>query len=123
MYLVNAATWICIKYRRRQLQGRQDLYEKLSPKYRFGCQRTGFASKYYPTFVLPNAKLEVSPIEKVTQDSIITSEGEEEIDVRKLTLLCQSINRYLKHFMICKKFINDRYCFWQRDTKYRTISL
>jgi len=74
-------TWICNKYRQRQLQGRQDLYEKLSPRYRFGCQRTGFASNYYPTFLLPNVKLEVSPIEKVTTDSIITSEGEEKFDV------------------------------------------
>jgi len=86
---VNAVTWNRNKYGRRQLQGRQDFYEKLSPKYRFGCQRTGSASNYYPTCLLLNVKLEVSSIGKVTQNSIIISEGEEEIDVRKLTLLCQ----------------------------------
>jgi len=98
LYVGNVVTWICNKYRVRQLQGRQDLYEKLRSKYPFGCQRTGSASNYHPTFLLPNVKLEVSPIEEINQDSIITSEGEEVIDVRELTLLCQANNRYLKHF-------------------------
>jgi len=58
-----------------------------------------------------HVKLEVRPIEKVTQNSIINSEGEEKFDVRELTcyvsikqsihqLIDKSFNQYIKLMLV-----------------------
>lgn len=47
-----------------------------------GCQRTAFASDYYPVFTKPNTSLVTQKIVSVKADSILTEDGEEhQIDV------------------------------------------
>jgi cation diffusion facilitator CzcD-associated flavoprotein CzcO len=84
-YFLGIVTKICNKFRKKQLKGREDLYEKLSPDYIFGCKRTCFASDYYPTYLRSNVQLVTNSIERVTVDSIITADGEEKIDVSFVT--------------------------------------
>lgn len=58
------------------------MYDKLTPAYDFGCQRTAFASDYYPVFTKANTSLITEKIDSVTTDSIITGDGSKyEIDV------------------------------------------
>jgi cation diffusion facilitator CzcD-associated flavoprotein CzcO len=81
LFLLSIVTKLCNKFRKMQLKGREDLYEKLSPNYIFGCKRTCFASDYYPTYLRSNVQLVTNSIERVTANSIITVDGEEQIDV------------------------------------------
>jgi len=75
-------TKVCNYHRKSQLGDRQDLYNLLTPSYVFGCQRTAFASDYYPVFTKPNASLVTQKIVSVKADSILTEDGEEhQIDV------------------------------------------
>lgn len=60
---------------------RQDLREKLTPNYAFGCKRPLFLDNYYPAFLRDNVTLTTSAPLKITADSIITAEGEDKIDV------------------------------------------
>jgi cation diffusion facilitator CzcD-associated flavoprotein CzcO len=66
-----------------QLGTRKDLYDKLTPTYEFGCQRTAFAWDYYPVFTKPNTTLVTTKITSVEDGSIITEDGASyQIDVR-----------------------------------------
>jgi cation diffusion facilitator CzcD-associated flavoprotein CzcO len=52
-----------------------DLRRKLTPKEPWGCKRPLFANPYYPTFNRPNVELVTEPIERITSDAIVTSDG------------------------------------------------
>jgi cation diffusion facilitator CzcD-associated flavoprotein CzcO len=80
-YFLGVVTKLCNNFRKKQLKGNNDLNEKLSPNYIFGCKRTCFAADYYPTYLRSNVHLVTNPMERVTADSIITADGEEKIDV------------------------------------------
>ncbi len=48
---------------------------KLTPDYPFGCKRPLFSDCYYPMFNRDNVELVTEAIERITADSIITSDG------------------------------------------------
>jgi len=59
--------------------------EKLTPKFDYGCKRPGFSNKYYATFNRENVELVTTPIARITEKGIVTTDGQErEID----TLIC-----------------------------------
>jgi len=74
----------CIAHIRRQVKD-PAIQEKLIPKYSFGCKRPSFTSKFYPVFNRENVELVTTPIARITENSIVTTDGKErEID----TLIC-----------------------------------
>jgi cation diffusion facilitator CzcD-associated flavoprotein CzcO len=60
---------------------RQDLREKFTPHYAFGCKRALFLDSYYPTFLRDNVHLHTSPPLEIKERSIVTADGEVEVDV------------------------------------------
>jgi cation diffusion facilitator CzcD-associated flavoprotein CzcO len=52
-----------------------ELRAKLEPDYTFFCKRPGFANDYYPTFNRPNVELVTEPIERITPEGIVTTDG------------------------------------------------
>lgn len=57
-----------------------ELRDKLTPDYMIGCKRILISNDYYPTFLRDNVRLETSGIVEVTESSIITADGEHELD-------------------------------------------
>ncbi len=51
--------------------------EKLTPKDVFGCKRRLFSNNWYQTFNQPNLELVTDSIDRVTERSIITTDGRE----------------------------------------------
>lgn len=49
----------------------------LTPDHPFGCKRPLLSNNYLPTFNRPNVELVVTPIERVTADSVVTTDGAE----------------------------------------------
>jgi cation diffusion facilitator CzcD-associated flavoprotein CzcO len=52
-----------------------ELRRKLTPNEPWGCKRPLFANPYYPTFNRPNIELVTDPIERITTDAIVSSDG------------------------------------------------
>ena len=63
------------------LPDRPELREKLTPDYSPGCKRIIISDDYYPTLGRDNVTLNTSPIERITESGIRTSDGEEEFDL------------------------------------------
>lgn len=73
-----------IEHIRSQVKDPQ-LQEKLTPKYTLGCKRLSFSNKYYPVFNEPHVELVTAPIDSITENAIVTTDGQRrEID----TLVC-----------------------------------
>ena len=69
------------KYLRDQVHD-PELREKLTPRYSLGCKRPGFHNEYLATFNRENVTLETDPIERITEDGVITRSGtRHEVDV------------------------------------------
>ena len=49
---------------------------KLRPTHPFGCKRPLFANTYYPAFNRPNLELVTEGIERITEDAVLTVDGE-----------------------------------------------
>lgn len=61
-----------------------ELCEKLIPKWELGCRRVTPGQGYLEAFLRPNVGLTQSPIQKITKNSIITADGnEQEFDISK----------------------------------------
>jgi cation diffusion facilitator CzcD-associated flavoprotein CzcO len=76
-----AAAAIAHAHLRRQVKD-PELRRKLTPDYSFGCKRPTFSNDYYPTFTQPHVSLEATPISRIIERGIVTTEGKEtEIDV------------------------------------------
>ena len=76
-----AAAAIARAHLRRQVRD-PELRRKLTPDYSFGCKRPTFSNDYYPTFTQPHVSLETTPINRITESGIVTSEGKEtDVDV------------------------------------------
>lgn len=59
-----------------------ELREKFTPDYEFGCKRILRSDNFYPTFNRENVQLVTSGIERITENGIVTKDGEEhELDV------------------------------------------
>jgi cyclohexanone monooxygenase len=55
--------------------------DKLTPRYPLGCKRPSFHNEYLTTFNRPHVHLETTPIERITSDAVVTTDGEaHEID-------------------------------------------
>lgn len=66
---------------RRQVKD-PELRRKLTPDYSFGCKRPTFSNDYYPTFTHPHVTLETTPIARITDRGVVTTDGvETEVDV------------------------------------------
>ena len=58
-----------------------DLRAKLTPSYPVGCKRPLQSRAWFPTFALPNVRLETSPIAEFTERGLRTADGaEHEVD-------------------------------------------
>jgi cation diffusion facilitator CzcD-associated flavoprotein CzcO len=76
-----AAATLAKAHLRRQVRD-PELRRKLTPDYSFGCKRPTFSNDYYPTFTQPHVTLETTPIDRITERGIVTTDGQEtEIDV------------------------------------------
>ncbi len=53
------------------------LQEKLRPRYSFFCKRPSFSNTYFPVFNRPNVELVTTPIERITPNGLVTSDGTE----------------------------------------------
>ena len=51
--------------------------QKLTPDYIMGCKRILISNKYFPTFNSPNVELITDAIQELTENSIITKDGQE----------------------------------------------
>lgn len=81
-WLVRRCEEAGIRNMKEQLPDRPDLWEKLTPKYGFGCKRPSFSNEYFKTFSRENTDLITTPIERITENGVQTSDGvEREIDV------------------------------------------
>ena len=54
-----------------------DLVEKLIPNWEVGCRRITPGEGYLESLLLPHVTITQSPIDRITDESIITSDGEE----------------------------------------------
>lgn len=65
-----------------QLPGREDLWEKLQPKYKIGCKRVIISDDWFPIFLRDNVKLETGQITRFTKKGIeVEGQPEEELDL------------------------------------------
>ena len=64
-----------------QLASREDLWDKLQPKYKIGCKRVIITDDYFPVFLRDNVKLETGKIDRITDKGIVTDGQEEEYDL------------------------------------------
>ena len=60
----------------RRLRGRQDLVEKLVPKYEIGCKRPVLSDTFLQTFLKPNVKLLASALTRVEPDGVLCANGD-----------------------------------------------
>ena len=74
-WIVRACEKAALDNMREQLPGRQDLWEKLSPGYGFGCKRPTFSNEYFTTFARDNVELVTTPIQRITRQGITTNDG------------------------------------------------
>ncbi len=52
-----------------------ELRQKLTPHFQFGCKRMIVSDDYYPALTQENVALITSPIERITEDGIVTKDG------------------------------------------------
>ena len=72
---------LCKRHLARQVAD-PELRRKLTPTYSFGCKRPTFSNDYYPALTRPHAHVETTPIERVDETGIVTTDGSRrEIDV------------------------------------------
>jgi len=75
------ASWLGRKHLKDQIPGDEGLREELQPKYRVGCKRIVVSDEYFPAMRRPNVKLHRKPIVQVKEHSIVTTDGEQQIEV------------------------------------------
>lgn len=76
-WLVQRCEAAGIRNMQEQLPDRPDLWEKLTPKYGFGCKRPSFSNDYFKVFSRDNAQLVTTPIERITEKGVLTKDGNE----------------------------------------------
>jgi len=53
----------------------QKIRQKLTPQYKIGCKRVLLSDDYYPAFNRPNVQLITDPIDQITANGIVTTDG------------------------------------------------
>lgn len=74
-WLFAAFQKIAIKHIRKQVFD-PELQQKLTPRYTFFCKRPSFSNSYYPVFNKPNVDLVTDGIDHITEDTIVTEDGQ-----------------------------------------------
>lgn len=74
-WLVRLCEKAGLKNLREQLPDREDLWEKLTPKYGFGCKRPTFSNEYFTTFARDDVELVTEGIQRITAKGITTHDG------------------------------------------------
>jgi cation diffusion facilitator CzcD-associated flavoprotein CzcO len=69
------ATYVALRKLRKEVKD-PELRRKLTPQYKLGCKRILVSDDYYPTFNRPNVHLITDDIEKITENSIVTKDGQ-----------------------------------------------
>jgi len=65
-----------------ELPDRQDLWDKLTPKYNPGCKRIIISDDYFPTLGKPNVSLETRSIDSISGNKVkVKEEGGKVVDV------------------------------------------
>ena len=64
-------------FMRLQLRGNAALRRKVWPRHAFGCKRILFSSTYLPALLRANVEVVTEPIERITADGVVTSDGRE----------------------------------------------
>jgi cyclohexanone monooxygenase len=70
------ATELAYSYLMRKVAD-PELRAKLTPDYPVGCKRPLLSRDWFPTFALPNVRLETSPITAFTERGLLTADGAE----------------------------------------------
>jgi cyclohexanone monooxygenase len=70
------ATALALSYLMRKVAD-PDLRAKLTPDYPVGCKRPLMSREWYPTFALPNVRLETTAIAELTERGVRTADGVE----------------------------------------------
>jgi cation diffusion facilitator CzcD-associated flavoprotein CzcO len=65
---------MCRRHLERQVSD-PGLRRKLTPTYSFGCKRPTFSNDYYPALARPHSHVETTPIERVDESGIVTTDG------------------------------------------------
>ncbi|MEO3784792.1 NAD(P)/FAD-dependent oxidoreductase [Actinocorallia sp. B10E7] len=73
-FLSRAIERICRWHLRRQVKD-PETRRKLTPSYGFGCKRPSFSNTYLSAFNRDDVELVTTPIERITETGIITSDG------------------------------------------------
>lgn len=76
-WLVRRCEEAGIRNMKEQLPGRPDLWEKLTPKYGFGCKRPSFSNDYFKVFGKEHVSLVTEPIARITESGVLTRDGKE----------------------------------------------
>jgi cation diffusion facilitator CzcD-associated flavoprotein CzcO len=72
---------ICLTHLRLRVR-HPGLRAKLTPDYDVGCKRILFSNNYYPALTRPNVDVVTDGISSITEDAIVTADGERhEVDV------------------------------------------
>ncbi len=71
------------------------LREKLMPTHPFGCKRPLFSNKYYPVFNLPQVELVTDRVTALTQDGVLTADGQERKVDTVILATGFNVSRYL----------------------------
>ena len=78
-----------------KLQHKPDLCDKLIPKWELGCRRITPGPGYLESFLLPNCSLTNSATARVTDNAIITADGEVfECDVSKCSQAVETVYQH-----------------------------
>ena len=72
--LYNLSEYLALKKLKKEVKD-PETRRKLTPQYKLGCKRVLVSDDYYPTFNRPNVSLITENIEKITDSSIITTDG------------------------------------------------
>jgi cation diffusion facilitator CzcD-associated flavoprotein CzcO len=81
-WIVRRCEQAAIANMQEQLPNRKDLWDKLTPKYGFGCKRPTFSNEYFKTFSDANVELVTTGIDRITPRGIRTTDGKQRrIDV------------------------------------------
>lgn len=65
---------MCLDYIRREIPD-SDLQAKMIPTFDFGCRRPTWSNRFYKAFRRPNVDLITDPIVRITEDAVITADG------------------------------------------------
>ena len=83
---------LAIEQMSKKLRYDPKLCEKLIPTWELGCRRITPGEGYLESFTRPNVKLTQSPIVKITENGILTEDGEfHELDV----IICATVRLFL----------------------------